>query len=78
MNHRFEITLLTSAEVAQLLSIRQNTLEIWRTKGMGPAYRKVGRAVRYVEADVLEWLTLQTRCSTQEGRDGNHVKSARA
>lgn len=60
------LKLLTNSEVAQLLSVRPNTLEIWRTKGIGPTYRKVGRSVRYVEAEVLAWLDAQMRISTSQ------------
>ena len=60
------VSLLTSKEAAERLRLRPNTLEIWRTKGIGPNYRKVGRAVRYVEAEVLDWLDAQTRVSTSQ------------
>ncbi|WP_454756887.1 helix-turn-helix transcriptional regulator [Cupriavidus campinensis] len=56
--------LLTNTQTAELLGLRSNTLEIWRTQGRGPVFRKIGRAVRYAEADVLAWLDAQTRTST--------------
>lgn len=37
--------LLTSAETAALLSIKTNTLEIWRNKGKGPAFIKMGETL---------------------------------
>lgn len=58
------IRLLNNTQTADLIGVRPNTLEIWRIQGKGPIYRKVGRLVRYVEADVLAWLTAQTRAST--------------
>jgi CRP-like cAMP-binding protein len=33
-----------------------STLESLRTRGGGPAFRKLGRAVRYTEADLVAWL----------------------
>lgn len=36
------------------------TLQQWRWKREGPAYIKVGRAVRYRRADVERWLDEQT------------------
>jgi predicted DNA-binding transcriptional regulator AlpA len=60
------IKLLTNAETAELLSVRPNTLEGWRVKGIGPVFRKIGRSVRYAEADVLTWLDAQTRCNTSQ------------
>ncbi|MGT2505501.1 helix-turn-helix transcriptional regulator [Cupriavidus basilensis] len=58
--------LLTNTQTADLLGLRSNTLEIWRTQGKGPVYRKIGRAVRYAEPDVLAWLDAQTRTSTSQ------------
>ncbi|MBD9613584.1 helix-turn-helix domain-containing protein [Pseudomonas sp. PDM02] len=58
--------LLTNTETAELLGLKSNTLEIWRTQGKGPAFRKIGRAIRYVEADVLTWLDAQTCSSTSQ------------
>ena len=60
------IKLLNNAATAELLGIRPNTLEIWRTKGEGPAYKKLGRAVRYVEAEVIAWLDAQTHTNTSQ------------
>ena len=70
------IKLLTNAEVAQLLAVRPNTLEIWRTKGVGPVYRKLNRAVRYVEADVVAWIDAQTRSNTSQTESPNRPPEA--
>lgn len=60
--------LLTSAETAALLGIKPNTLEIWRTKGHGPAFLKLGTApqapVRYRRSEVMEWLEQRLYAST--------------
>jgi predicted site-specific integrase-resolvase len=45
--------LLNETAAAELLGIAPATLRRWRVKGAGPAYIKVGRAVRY-NPDVLE------------------------
>ncbi|MES2279944.1 MAG: helix-turn-helix domain-containing protein [Pseudomonadota bacterium] len=58
--------LLTNNETANLIGLKSSTLEVWRWQGKGPAYRKVGRLVRYVEADVIAWLDGQTRTSTSQ------------
>lgn len=60
------IKLLNNAQTAALIGVRPNTLEIWRIQGKGPAYRKVGRLVRYVEAEVLSWLDDQMRENTSQ------------
>nr|WP_217895039.1 hypothetical protein [Sphingobium sp. Z007] len=50
------------------MSIKTNTLEIWRNKGKGPAFIKMGETpqapVRYVRSVVLEWLTTRSFVST--------------
>jgi predicted DNA-binding transcriptional regulator AlpA len=58
--------LLTNCEAAELLGLKPNTLEIWRWKGCGPTYRKVGRLVRYAESDVLAWLDHHARQNTSQ------------
>jgi predicted site-specific integrase-resolvase len=61
-----QLKVLTNSQTAELIGVRPNTLEIWRIQGKGPVYRKVGRLVRYVEVDVVEWLRAQTRASTSQ------------
>jgi predicted DNA-binding transcriptional regulator AlpA len=60
--------LLTSAETAAILGIRGNTLEIWRGKGKGPIYVKLGEgprgAVRYRRSDVVAWIEGRIYAST--------------
>lgn len=60
------LNLLTNSQVATLLCVRPNTLEIWRVQGRGPCFHKIGRIVRYVEADVLAWLEQQKRTNTTQ------------
>jgi excisionase family DNA binding protein len=48
--------LLTEDEAAERLGIQPRTLQGWRVLRRGPRYRKVGRLVRYAEADLLSWL----------------------
>ena len=37
-----------------------------RLRGDGPRYRKIGRAVRYSEPDLIDWLKARARSSTAE------------
>ncbi len=47
----------TTDELAERLAIKPNTLERWRSQGVGPPFVKVGnRAVRYKFAEVEAWL----------------------
>ncbi len=51
---------LRNDEAAALIGIRPTTLKIWRTKGKGPRYFKLGDAMQsavvYDEEDILAWL----------------------
>ncbi len=62
--------LLTSQETAELLGIRNNSLEIWRFKSKGPRFIKLGPTaqspVRYRLGDVLEWIEQHSAGSTSE------------
>lgn len=60
--------LLTNEEAAALLGIKPNTLEIWRTKGKGPEFVKLGHTksapIRYLRTKIFEWLERQSFAST--------------
>lgn len=58
--------LLTEAQVAERLAISPRTLQMWRFKGGGPRFVKVGVAVRYRPEDIADWLSRQTRTSTAD------------
>lgn len=55
---------LTARQLAELTGIREGTLAAWRSrenrrpnsKPVGPRWKRLGRAVRYAEADVRAWL----------------------
>lgn len=54
--------MLTGREAAELLGLSPRTLESWRNRGRGgPPWRKIGRAVRYVERDVLAFRDADVR-----------------
>jgi excisionase family DNA binding protein len=54
-------TLLTTAQVAELLGLTEQRVRYWRHEGSGPPYVKLGRAVRYRPADVEDYLNANTR-----------------
>jgi len=60
--------LLDNEQTATLLGIKPNTLEIWRHKGKGPEFLKLGNApqapVRYLRSKVVEWLEKRLYAST--------------
>ncbi|MBT3071899.1 helix-turn-helix domain-containing protein [Rhodomicrobium sp. Az07] len=69
MSHSVDLDdLLTNKEAATLLGINPNTLEIWRCKGRGPAFIKLGTSpkagVRYLRSALLAWRAKQSFTST--------------
>lgn len=58
--------LLTIEEVAELLRMPVATIRYWRVLGTGPRGFIIGRRLRYVRQDVLDWLDEQ-RESTGRG-----------
>jgi DNA-binding transcriptional MerR regulator len=60
---------LSSAEAARYLGIRPQTLRLYRHKGLGPPYARLGglrgRAV-YCADDLEEWLLARTFTSTSQ------------
>lgn len=55
--------LITTAEAATVLGLREATLIAWRSRGTAgrPQPVRLGtRSVRYVEADVLAWRDRET------------------
>jgi len=43
---------------------KKGTLNQWRYRKVGPKFRKIGKLVRYAEADLLEYLDQQARSGT--------------
>ena len=56
----FDITLLTSKEVADHLKVNEQTLRKWRSNGTGPKFFKTQGMVRYMRIHVQEWLEANT------------------
>jgi predicted site-specific integrase-resolvase len=49
--------LLTPMEVAEILQVKPDTLRVWRSRGTGPLYCRVGRLCRYRQSSVEEFIT---------------------
>lgn len=47
---------MTTEGAAIYLSVSAGTMHNWRSKGIGPAYRTVGRIVRYHRDDLDAYL----------------------
>jgi predicted DNA-binding transcriptional regulator AlpA len=55
---------LTEREVSDLLGLSVATLRAWRHRGQGPRFLRLGRAVRYLPADLEDFV----RASTVDAR----------
>lgn len=60
--------LLTTAQVAEMTGVSENTLRWWRHVGEGPASFRIGRRkVAYRRDDVDAWLRRQYEATVQGG-----------
>jgi predicted DNA-binding transcriptional regulator AlpA len=63
--------LLVTKQLAEWLGVSVQWLEIGRSRGDGPPYRRLGkRAIRYSVGDVLKWLEERSYKSTAEYGSG--------
>jgi excisionase family DNA binding protein len=58
--------LLTPTEAAARFKVSKSFLAKWRVFGGGPRFVRIGRAIRYAEADLVAWLAKRQRTSTSE------------
>ena len=58
--------LLHTSDVAKLLKVSLSWLAKARLSGTGPKYTKLGRAVRYAESAVRDFIKSRQRNSTSE------------
>jgi predicted DNA-binding transcriptional regulator AlpA len=65
--------LLTQAEVSAMLAIPRRTLRSWRSLGRGPAFVRIGKAVRYRAADIDEFVGSHRVERQRQARPGRHV-----
>jgi excisionase family DNA binding protein len=56
------MTLLTPAEVAEMLRVHPATLAQWRKNGEGPAFVRVGGEFRYSDEAVLAYVSPGGKC----------------
>ncbi len=58
---------LTARQAAEFLGLKKNTLDIWRLKGKGPNYTRLGKAVRYRMSDLEKFIADNTVENRNEG-----------
>ena len=51
--------LLSAHQLAELLGVPVNTLYAWKYRGGGPPAYRIGKHLRYREAEVLGWIEAQ-------------------
>jgi predicted DNA-binding transcriptional regulator AlpA len=53
--------LIDTIEAAKVLNLAPNTLRIWRVKGIGPEFVRLGsRTIRYRREDLAAWINQRT------------------
>lgn len=60
--------ILRTPEAAAYLNVQPTTLEQWRWNGRGPTFVKIGRSVRYRQADLDAFLSARAFASTTEAQ----------
>lgn len=55
---------LTTEEAAAYLRLQPGTLEVWRCRGRGPKYQKIGRRVIYDQTDLDDYASSHTVLTT--------------
>lgn len=58
--------LLTTQQAAQYLSLEPQTLEVWRGRGKGPTFVKIGALVRYERRELEAYVERNRRRSTSD------------
>lgn len=53
--------LISTKQAAEILGTSEGTLKSWRSRGVGPEWVKLGSAVRYDIADLLDYIKRNTR-----------------
>jgi predicted DNA-binding transcriptional regulator AlpA len=55
---------LTEADAAARLGLKVAPLRAWRHQGRGPAFVRLGRAIRYLASDIDEFLAANRHSPT--------------
>ena len=58
---------LTESDAAARLGLKVATLRAWRHQGRGPAFVRLGRAIRYLTSDIDEFLITNRHSPTATG-----------
>jgi predicted DNA-binding transcriptional regulator AlpA len=70
------LNLLSLEQVVDLTGLSRSSLAKKRCAGTGPAFFKIGRAVKYDQADVEAWILSRRRTSTWVINDNGQREAA--
>ncbi len=65
--------MVNTGQAATMLGLKKNTLDIWRLRGVGPKFVKMGRTVRYRLADIEDFIQSHTIQKTNSRKSQSHV-----
>lgn len=68
--------LMTTPAVAQWTGLSEVTLRRWRISGEGPAFVRLGRAVRYRREDIAAFVERRTYSSTTQADVAEQTEAA--
>lgn len=71
---------ISGRELSRLLAVEQNTLAVWRRRGIGPPWYCIhGHLIRYNRSEVLAWICSQTGANPDATSDkpGNLARGRR-
>lgn len=68
--------LISTPEVADIIGMSPQWLNVARMLNIGPAYVKIGRRVLYKISDIVDWLGQRTRKGTEERRPAGRRRKA--
>ena len=60
--------LLSQEDAARLLAVQPDTLAQWRARGQGPAFCKLGRAIRYRRRDLSAYVDARLCSNSVQAR----------
>jgi predicted DNA-binding transcriptional regulator AlpA len=52
--------LVPDTDAAPELGVSPATLRVWRRRGIGPRFVRIGRSIRYRRADIEEYISKRT------------------
>jgi predicted DNA-binding transcriptional regulator AlpA len=67
------VNLLSLDQVVDLTGLSRSSLAKKRCDGSGPAFFKIGRAVKYATSDVDAWILTRRRTSTWATNDNTQA-----